>query len=82
MESITVSLNDADFDRAVHAPDALPEGGDIRICVKRHATACGNAGVCITWTVQLPSGVQATCQAVTTAKAFLSAARIIEGYLR
>jgi len=78
MESISITLDDASFDAAVHAQDALPEGGDMKVCVKRRATVGGNPAICITWTVQLPSGMQATCQAVTTAAAFLNAAEIIK----
>lgn len=66
MESIKVSVNDAEFDAAVHAINALPQDGQIRFYVKRKATASGQPGVCITWSARLPTGDTATCQAVTT----------------
>ena len=77
MEGITVLLQDADFDAAVHAIDALPEGLDIKLCVKRKATVTDQPAVCITWSVKLPSGNLATCQAVTTWAALQAAVRTI-----
>lgn len=82
MEVIRVILDPAEFDRAVHAADALPEGGDMKLCLKRNATVSGSPGVCINWTVQLPSGNYATCQAVVTWKALLGAVRTIESALQ
>jgi hypothetical protein len=79
MESITVLLDDAAYDAAVHAKDALPECANIKLCLKRKGTVSGKATVCITWSVLLPSGMTATCQATTTLNSFVAAARLMEG---
>lgn len=66
MEVIRLSVDPAVYDAAVHAPDALPELGDLAILVKPEATQQGRPGVCFTFHVRLPNGELATAQAVTT----------------
>lgn len=77
-EHNTVKLADAaEFDKLVSG-ECLQEGGDIRFVTKSHATQEGRAAVCITFTVKLPDGTLARAQAVTTARLFCLAAKMME----
>lgn len=80
MESVRMLFNDADFDRIVH--DGLPEGCDLTIATKEHATANGKAAVVISWTVSLPDGSIRSVQAVTTLGMMLTILGGIRGYAK
>jgi hypothetical protein len=83
MEVLRV-LNDAEaFDQAVHGSPGekvLPDFGDAAFLRKARATIQGQAGICITFTVQLPDGTKARAQTVVTEANFLMAADACRGW--
>jgi hypothetical protein len=82
MESIPVRLDKDLFDKAVHGGldinPVMPEVGDLSVYAKPNATQGCNGMVCITFTVRLPDGTIARAQAVTTAKLFILAGKIVQ----
>jgi len=60
-----------EFDKALKG--TLPDGGDLKVITKERATAKGEPGVIITFTVQLPDGTIKRVQTVTTARLFANA---------
>lgn len=77
MESIRIVLDDREFDKFVHG--GLSEAGDLTIAAKEKATEGGQPAVVITFGVSL-DGAPERAQAVTTLRAFLSAAVVLRGY--
>lgn len=77
MESIHIHLRDADFDRLVHT--GVPEAGDLAFAVKRHATTAGEPGFVVAFHA-LVDGRHVPVQAVTTLRAFLSAAGALRAW--
>ena len=84
MEYVKISLDDQEFDNAVHGPKegqpSLPEGGDMAIYVKVNATVNGNAMAVITFTVQLPDGTLRRAQCPTTVVNPMTAFGILKGW--
>lgn len=95
MESIRLLIDDAEFDRIVHA--GLPEGcdltvamkeqadppppGEMTVAAKARATQGGKPALVISWTVRMPDGSTALVQAVTTCGAFLMLAAGVRGFV-
>ena len=84
MESVHIELSDEKFDHAVHGPPegqpSLPEGGDLAIYVKKHATVGGNAMAVITFSVQLPNGTVRRAQCPTTVANLINALAVLRGW--
>lgn len=78
MEPITIIDDAQKFDKAVHG--GLPEAGDLKFIHKPYATTGGKGAVCVTFTVQLPSGELATAQAVTTVNNLIAVGDAMRGY--
>lgn len=78
MEHVTISNRPERFDEVVHG--GLPEGRDLEIVFKHGAMESGAGAVVITFSVQLPDGKVVRCQAVTSCRAFLTAADGIRAY--
>lgn len=80
---LQVKLDADAFDRAVHgAPGdgVLRDGGDLAMIIKPNATDAGHALVVFTFTVELPTGLFARAQSVTTAKLVAMAADALRAY--
>lgn len=83
MEMVTIALDDAKFDAAVHGtegPPSLSESGDLAIYVKKNATKGGNAMAVVTFTVKLPDGKMRRTQATTTATNLINALAVLKGW--
>jgi len=69
MEKLELKLNKPDeWDDAIKT--SLPDFGDIEIITKHGVTKGGQAGVMLTFTVQLPNGERRRVQTVTTMSLF------------
>lgn len=84
MEMVKLELSPEKFDKAVHGGlddlRVLPDRADLAVYVKPKATQGGNAGVVLTFTVQLPDGSFARVQTVTTAALLESAGMACRGW--
>lgn len=83
MEVLRVLNDEEAFDQAVRGGPGdlvLPDYGDAAFIRKANATVGGQAGICITFAVQLPDGRKARAQTVVTEGSFLVAADACRGW--
>lgn len=84
-ELARVEMSTEKFDKTIHGElddlPVLPEGGDVAFFAKPLSTTDNHGAVVITFTVGLPDGTLARAQAVTTAKLFAMAGRIVQGWI-
>lgn len=75
---IDIRFNDVEtFDKVVE--HSLPEGGDLTIVTKDHATRDGNPAAVLTWTVQTRDGKYDRVQAAVTVRLLLQALHALMG---
>lgn len=83
MESLAVKIDDKTFDEMVHGTvnsPTLPECGDLKFAVKKHATVEGRPAIVIGWTAKLPDGSLRKVQATTTLRSFLMAVTFLQNH--
>lgn len=69
MEKLELKINKPELYNAV-LKDSLPDFGDIEIITKHGVTKAGQAGVMITFSVQMPNGEKKRVQTCTTMSLF------------
>ena len=80
MERLNVKLDPDKYDEYCRKENTLPECRDLEILVKPKCTPTGQAGIMITFTVELPDGSKARAQATTLENLFVAAGKCVEAY--
>ena len=81
VEVLQVLLGQEAFQKLVHAPDALPEIGDLQVAFGAAQESNGLIPVVFSFTVILPDGSRRRAQAVSTAKNVQTMAAALEGWV-